>query len=307
MCGHCLSFAPEYEKAAKTLASEGSQVVFAKVDAESERNLRDELNGQAFPVVKLYKNSVGLVTFDSATNAQDLIRWLYKKIGSPTRVIESVDDAATFLGQNNIVLFGFFNNFDSVDADTFEETAALTEEFHFAITNNSEVFDRYDVREESVYMFKRDDDEKIRFEDPVSVYNLQRFIKSHAQPLVCDYNSTTKGLVFGGAFNVQIWFALSKSLGDYTKYLPTIRKVAEDLRYRLFFVTIDTTQPMHRRLLKEFDITMSGSLHPRVFITKVNEDFKTYKADEGMEINEANIRKFVDEFFKNELVPSIPD
>lgn len=307
MCSHCLEFTPEYEKAAKTLASEGSHVLFTKVDIESAKELRGELEGKAYPVVKLYKNGVGLVTIDSTTTAQDLIRWLYKKISSPTRIISNIDEAETILGENNIIVFGFFTDFDSVDADTFKETAALTEEFHFAITNNSEVFDQYNVSKNSVYLFKRDDKESILMEDTISVYNIQRFIKNHAHPLICDYDNETKSLIFGGDFNLQIWFVMSKSLGDYDKFMPAIRSVANSLRYQMFFVTIDTTNPKYRRLLREFDIEVTGSSRARMFITKLNEDYKTYAADEDLEPTEENIRKFIDDFYKNKIIPVIPN
>lgn len=283
-------------------------MVFAAVDIENENKLQGELNGKSFPVVKLYRNTIGFVTFDDASNARDLIRWLYKKIGTPTRVINNVDDALTTLAENNIVVFGFFKQFGTVSADTFEEAATLTEDYHFAITNNSDVFKRFNLKEdESVYLFKRDDQEKLLLEDPISVFNIQRFIKNHAHPLVSEYNSTSKETIFSGDFNTQIWFALSSSRGDYVKFLPTIRKVAEDLRYQLFFVTIDIENIAHRRLLEEFGVKIDEHSKPRVFITKINEDFKTYQAEKDMELKEDNIRKFIDDFSADRLIPEVTE
>ena len=55
-CGHCKSLAPEYAKAAATLAAENSEIKLAKVDAVEETELAQQFEIRGFPTIKFFKN-----------------------------------------------------------------------------------------------------------------------------------------------------------------------------------------------------------------------------------------------------------
>ena len=57
-CGHCKRLAPEYEKAATTLAADDPPVPLAKVDATVETSLANRFGIDGYPTMKVFHNGV---------------------------------------------------------------------------------------------------------------------------------------------------------------------------------------------------------------------------------------------------------
>lgn len=78
-CGHCKSLAPEYEKAAKALADEGSEIKLGKVDATEQQKLAEKFEVRGYPTIKFFKDGKPVEYGGTAIVQQQAYIWLKKK------------------------------------------------------------------------------------------------------------------------------------------------------------------------------------------------------------------------------------
>ena len=73
-CGHCKKLAPEYTKAASTLAND--RILLAKVDATDDANsaLKDKFGIRSFPTLKIFVGGEFTEDYDGGRTEDDIVK-----------------------------------------------------------------------------------------------------------------------------------------------------------------------------------------------------------------------------------------
>ena len=127
-CGHCKKFKPELEKAAAVLRKEN--LIVAKVDATAEKKLAEKYGVRGYPTVKFFKKGVA-TDYTAGRKEQDVINWVRKKSGPPTKVLKTVDEVEKFQKENDVCVIYFGK--DDEDKKVYESVALKVEDFPFGV------------------------------------------------------------------------------------------------------------------------------------------------------------------------------
>lgn len=296
-CGHCKALAPEYAKAAQLLAEKGSEVKLGKVDATEEGELAEQYGIRGYPTLKFFRNG-NAIEYSGGRQADDIVGWLLKKTGPAAKEIENVAAFETLTADSPVVVLGLFKNRDSAEAKTFLGVASAVDDFPFAISSADDVLSKYEAKDGTVLLFKQFDEGKVAFEGELTEDALKRFVQSQSLPLVIDFNHDSAQKIFGGEIKSHMLFFLSKEAGHFDKYSEIASTVAKNYREQVLFVTINSDEEDHGRILEFFG--MKKEEVPALRLIRLEDDMAKYKP-ESADITEANIRAFVEKFLKGEL------
>jgi protein disulfide-isomerase A1 len=296
-CGHCKALAPEYAKAATAHKDQGSAIKLEKVDATEETSLAEENGVRGYPTLKFFRNGEAM-DYGGGRTADEIVAWLLKKTGPPAKAVANVDEAKAFIESKSVTIIGFFKDQESADAKEFLAAAGALDDHPFAITSEDAVFSEYSAKDGSIILFKEFDEKKSIFDGEVKKDEIQKFISGNALPLVVDFNHETASKIFSGDIKSHLLIFLSKEAGHYDSYLDIARAVAKDYKGKLLFVTINTDEEDHGRILEFFG--MSKEEVPGLRIIKLEEDMAKYKPT-SYDITEDNLRTTVDLFLEGKL------
>ncbi|KAJ4427926.1 hypothetical protein ANN_23936 [Periplaneta americana] len=296
-CGHCKSLAPEYIKAAKKLTDQESPIKLAKVDATEETELAEEHGVRGYPTLKFFRSG-SPIDYSGGRTADEIVSWLLKKTGPVAKDLTSVDDAKAFIDASNVVILGFFKDTSSEAAKNFLGAANAIDDYPFGITSTDDVFSEYNVDGEKVLLFKKFDEGRADLDGEITEKNIKKFVTSQSLPLVVDFNHETAQKIFGGEIKSHLLMFMSQQEGHMDKYLDTAREIAKDFREQVLFVSINSDEEDHQRILEFFG--MKKDEIPAMRLIRLEEDMAKYKP-ENPELSKDNIKSFVQDFIEGKL------
>jgi len=298
-CGHCKALAPEYAKAAGQLAEKDSPVKLGKVDATEEGPLAEKFEVRGYPTLKFFKNGKPM-EYNGGRTADTIITWVEKKTGPPAVTLDSVDAAKKFIEDNEIAVVGFFADMESDAAKAFKEVAGANDDHKFGLAAaGSDIATENKVEGDAIVLFKKfDEGRNDMTEDLVNVEAIGKFVAANALPLVVEFNHETAQKIFSGEIKSHLLMFVSKKSDEFKAQHETAQTIAKEYKGQLLFVTIDTDEEDHKRILEFFG--MKEDEIPGMRLIKLAEDMAKYKP-ETAGLDEANIRAFVTAFLEGKL------
>ena len=193
--------------------------------------------------------------FTGGRTADEIIAWLLKKTGPPAKALASVDEAKTFVDSKPVTIIGFFKDQESDAAKAFLEAASAMDDHPFGITSEEAVFTEYEATDGAIVLFKDFDEKKNVFDGEVSKEEITKFVAANSLPLVVDFNHETASKIFSGEIKSHLLIFLSREKGQFETNVDIARTVAKSYKGKLLFVTIDTDEEDHGRILEFFGMT----------------------------------------------------
>lgn len=227
-----------------------------------------------------------------------------KKTGPPAVELETVEAAEQLIKDNKVAIIGFFKDRSSKEAVAFLAAAATNDESVFGITEKEDVYAKYEAKCGSVILFKQFDEGKVVFEgDATSEDDLKTFVRVQSLPLIVDFNHDSAQKIFGGDIKSHLLLFLSKEAGHFEKYADPIKSIAKNFREQVLFVTINSDEEDHQRILEFFG--MKKEEVPAMRLIKLEEDMAKYKPpteDLSVEAIDAFVKSFLDGKLKQHLL-----
>lgn len=128
--------------------------------------------------------------------------------------------------------------------------------------------------------------------------DIKKFVTSQSLPLIVEFNHETAQKIFGGDIKSHLLIFLSKEEGHFDKYVEAARSVAKPYREKVLFVTINSDEEDHQRILEFFG--MKKEEVPALRLIKLEEDMAKYKPSSS-EITSEVIEEFVQDFLNGKL------
>jgi len=299
-CGHCKSLAPEYAKAATTLAEKGSLVLLGKLDATEHPKIAEQFEVKGYPTLKFFKNGKD-TEYNGGRTADTIVSWLEKKTGPAARSLATVEEAAAFIADNTIAVIGFFEDAETEEAKAFLAAAATLDDYPFAITGEAAVIAEH-KKGSSVTIFKNFDEGRAELEGDVTEEAVTAFVTGNSLPLVVEFSQDTAQKIFSGDIKSHLLLFLSAAAEDYDAKVDIARGIAKDHKGQMLFVTINTDEEEHKRIMEFFG--MEEAELPSMRIIKLEEDMSKFRPA-STELSDANIRAFVASYLAGELKPHL--
>uniref|UniRef100_A0A5S6QP17 protein disulfide-isomerase n=1 Tax=Trichuris muris TaxID=70415 RepID=A0A5S6QP17_TRIMR len=191
-CGHCVKLAPEYEKAAKSLAKRHPPIPLAKVDATMERQLATEHQVSGYPTMKVFRYGRAY-EYRGGRNTEGIVSYMEEMSMPAVRELKDPQELKRIKNDETLVV-GLFKNKKQLLYENFVEAGEeLRQHFkhlffsfaksvkeHFASSAEGEII----VAIPELLMTKYESKQKSMSRLDASKEDIVKFVTESSVPLV---------------------------------------------------------------------------------------------------------------------------
>merc|ERR1712152_111136 len=141
-------------------------------------------------------------------------------------------------------------------------------------------------------------DGKATLTDGLTEEAIALFVSSEAFPLVVDFNHETAQKIFSGEVKSHFLLFSSVAADDHESKVAILKENAKENKGKMLFVTINTDEEDHKRILEFFGIVDSEL--PTFRAIRLGEDMAKFKPDDD-KFDAENVEKFVTDFLDGKL------
>ncbi|XP_064816771.1 protein disulfide-isomerase A2 [Oncorhynchus masou masou] len=282
-CGHCRQLEPVYAEAGGVLKGERKEgesegYRLAKVDAAEEKELAEEFDVGSFPTIKLFTDGDrnNPIDFTGKRTVQGIVQWLKRRSGPSAVVLETTDAASEHISLHNVTVLGFFTSLESEEAKVFYSVAMEMVDMVFGVTTSPEVFQKYEVKNNRVVLFKKFDEGRVDLsvseEEKVGKEELTVFIRTNSLELVIEFNEQNADKIFGSKVHTHTLLFINSTVQEQKSLLTEYSTVARVFKGKVLFIIIDVTGPVSH-VLKYFGLSEGDAPAVRIINTDTAKKF----------------------------------
>merc|ERR1712113_438777 len=124
-------------------------------------------------------------------------------------------------------------------------------------TSSAEVAAEHKIEGEAVLLLKTFDDGRAVLSEGITEEAVASFIAGESLPLVVDFNQETAQKIFSGDIKSHLLAFLSAKADSHADDVAMLQGIAKENKGKMLFVTINTDEDDHKRILEFFGITES--------------------------------------------------
>ncbi|KAI5617098.1 protein disulfide-isomerase A4 precursor, partial [Silurus asotus] len=309
-CGHCKKLAPEYEKAAKELATRTPPIPLAKVDATTENDLATRFDVTGYPTLKIFRKGK-VFDYNGPREKFGIVDYMGEQAGPPSKQVQAVKQIQELVKDgDDAVIVGVFSSEEDAAYETYQEACnTLRDDYKFRHTFTNEIAKFLKASPGQVVMLQPEKfkskyepaSHTLTIKDSTSASEVQDFFKKHTLPLVGHRKQSNAEKRYSKRPLVVVYYGVDFSF-DYrvaTQYWRSkVLEVAKDFPEYTFAIADEED---YADELKSLGLSESGE---EVNVAILGEGGKKY-AMEPEEFDSDVLHEFVMAFKKGKLKPIV--
>ncbi|KAF0289123.1 Protein disulfide-isomerase [Amphibalanus amphitrite] len=301
-CSQCIQLHPHFVEAWKSLRERADGLQFAKIDCTNETALLLHYGITQYPTLTFFKSQKEKM-YDGGYRSVDIEAWVEKRMGAPALPIEAVQTLEEARAENDVIAVGFFRDPDSVSAIIYLRVADAVHDYPFFIVRDQELFEHYDLTDDTVVVFKKFDDGRVDF--PAGDYvadDLMEFLRLETFPLVSELTMENVWRVTEEANVVKSHFLVFRNASDPVTpagITDMLLPAAKKHKGQILFLMIDMADRRMFHMEEFFGVRRDRVPAMRIFRYE-GPTFKFRPAEDGA-ISEELVLQFCDQFVTGKL------